>query len=321
LLSTIEVGKEREGSSERKPVMFMLAGFPDDHSVWANLADEFKVDYRVVLACLPDYDKDALRKKAGYSFDEVLGKLRAATGVAPVNMPLTSDVLAGAIIETVDAVTWEDEKVTLVIHDWGCFFGYHFAGRRPEKVEAVVALDIGAAVRPPKGVEKAGKASSLGKAKNTAKVLCYQLYFAASFVVGRVLGSTVATYMMLFPFMMLLKYTAFMHVRGTYKPECTLSKPIQAWMCYPYYYLWRDIFRGRDLAPPFPQCRTLFMWGTKKAITFHSKSFLHKLKDTDRCAYAGVEGGHWFFLDQHETTVGLMKDFLLKGHAFKCAPT
>mmetsp|Transcript_3602 Transcript_3602/g.9012 ORF Transcript_3602/g.9012 Transcript_3602/m.9012 type:complete len:323 (+) Transcript_3602:191-1159(+) len=317
LLSTIEVGKERPvgGSKkqprERKPVLFMLAGFPDDHSVWTKLAAEFKTTFRVVVACLPDYDKRKPAKTAGHNLDEVLG----------------------AIIETVNAVTSADEKVTLVLHGWGCFFGYHYAGTRPEKVEAVVAFDSGLfptrSKTSPKPKQKGKQTLTLkfstGNLKNTAKRMLYQWVFAACFVLGNVLGTAMVSRAVIYPLWKFGAWVGYIHEpgEGWHMPECTPSKPIRTWMMYPYYYFWRDAFQGRQLAPPLPQCQVLFLWGTGKRVMAHDASFLHALDTSPwECAYAGVEGGHWFFIDQHRETVALMKQFFasLKDRAAECPP-
>ena len=53
------------------------------------------------------------------------------------------DELGDALAEVIKASTAADEKVTLVIHDWGSHYGFHLAARHPELVARIVALDVG----------------------------------------------------------------------------------------------------------------------------------------------------------------------------------
>ena len=38
-------------------------------------------------------------------------------------------------------------KVSMVVHDMGCVFGYHFAFLHPSKVDSFISFDIGATVK------------------------------------------------------------------------------------------------------------------------------------------------------------------------------
>ena len=51
--------------------MLSYVGFPDDQSVWAKLSHAFQDEFRIVMACLPDYDKKAPSRHGGYTVEEV----------------------------------------------------------------------------------------------------------------------------------------------------------------------------------------------------------------------------------------------------------
>ena len=59
-----------------------------------------------------------------------------------------------------------------------------------------------------------------------------------------------------------------------------------------------------------PDCKTLFLYGTKKNIMFHSEGFLRYLRNAPGCAAMGIEGGHWFFLDKTDQVLKIMWDFM-----------
>ncbi len=78
-LPTIEVGDERSDA----PLVFMLSGFPDDHSVYARLAEDLKDDYRVVIACMPLHNQQSLEKGQGKSRDPTKREERAHFNSSP----------------------------------------------------------------------------------------------------------------------------------------------------------------------------------------------------------------------------------------------
>lgn len=281
-LPTVEVGEGGSGG-----VMVMLAGYPDDHRVWAEMADHFKSKYRVVIACLPDFDKtDVPSRKQGWRVEEVDAALdetiaRAAPGKA--------------------------DRVTLVIHDWGCFYGYRYLSRHPEKVSKLVAMDIGAAAR-----SSGGKDRPLFRASvQIAKLTIYQLWFAACFVIGNVLGYGVGD-AVLFLFFAIARVTGFFGP-GTFSAGARPFSEIHCWQGYCYYYVWRKIlFEGEKPRMPYPKdTPMLYMYGADKHLMFHSDAFLERAKSSGGMASVRpFRGGHWFYRDDHDGVVEAMEAFL-----------
>ena len=57
--------------SDETPVMVLLSGWPDDHSMWAPQVAEFGDHYHVVSMSTPDFDRNGLRRRWGYYVTEV----------------------------------------------------------------------------------------------------------------------------------------------------------------------------------------------------------------------------------------------------------
>src|SRR3954466_7614622 len=110
----IDVFVEGEGAES----IVMIHGWPDTYRLWDAQAAFFKDRYRCVRFTLPGFDIGKPRR--AYSLEETMS-------------------IIGNIIDR----TCPGEKVILMLHDWGCAFGYQFAMRHPERVSKIVGVDIG----------------------------------------------------------------------------------------------------------------------------------------------------------------------------------
>lgn len=236
LLPTLEVCDVPKGAGTA-PVVFMLAGFPDDHSVFAKLADDLKRTHRVIVACLPLYDQTSLKEGQSdyYSVEEVLFRLEA----------------------TVYSKTDPGQKVTLVIHDFGCPFGYHFAFLHPDKVDRLVGLDIGCTnlARPAeKGSRHRYKLEKFPelpegpeppRTKDKLNQLFYQLYFSFAYLFGRKVNYAVGT-ALLRGFIKCMHLFRFLNTDPKSKAARDL-KDVRCWHAYPYWAMWSKIlFRPKS---------------------------------------------------------------------------
>ncbi|HEU4924099.1 MAG TPA: alpha/beta fold hydrolase, partial [Burkholderiales bacterium] len=82
----------------------MIHGWPDTHRLWDAQVEALKARYRCVRFTLPGFEPGATKR--AYPFDDLLD-----------------------IIRRVVKNACPRERVTLLLHDWGCFFGYQFAMR------------------------------------------------------------------------------------------------------------------------------------------------------------------------------------------------
>lgn len=105
-----------EGSGKESIVM--IHGWPDTASMWDTQVDAFKSKYRCVRFTLPGFDPKHERRIR--SLDEMISFIN----------------------QVVDLVS-PDEKVILLVHDWGCLFGYQFYNRHSDKVSKIIGVDIG----------------------------------------------------------------------------------------------------------------------------------------------------------------------------------
>ena len=94
------------GSGE--DTIVMIHGWPDTHRIWGKQVEFFSKNYRCVTFTLPAFGD--VSPKKGYSLDEVVE----------------------TIYQVIQAVS-PDKKIILMIHDWGCIYGYNFAMLCPER--------------------------------------------------------------------------------------------------------------------------------------------------------------------------------------------
>src|SRR5258706_10186840 len=147
----VDVFVEGEGGES----IVMIHGWPDTYRVWDAQAAFFLHRSRCVRFTLPGFDIDKPRRAV--PLEEMLATLKA-------------------IVEQ----ACPGEKVILMLHDWGCAFGYQLAMRHPSLVSKIVGVDIGDA-----GTRQHLR-SLTPKAK--AMVLAYQLWLAIAWRIGGRVG-------------------------------------------------------------------------------------------------------------------------------------
>ena len=131
---------------DRGPVVLMLHGWPDTRVLWDAQVEALRGHFRCVRFTLPGFEP---------------GLAHQATSL--------QDMLA-LFDKVVDLVS-RDEPSILLLHDWGCFFGYQYAMLRPGRIDRGIGIDIGDAGSP------AHVASLTLAAK--AMTASYQLWLAA----------------------------------------------------------------------------------------------------------------------------------------------
>jgi pimeloyl-ACP methyl ester carboxylesterase len=218
----------------------MIHGWPDSHRLWDRQVEAFRDRWRCVRFTLPGFAPGQPRRAV--SLDEVVETI-------------------GAVVEQAGA------PATLLLHDWGCFFGYQFAMRHPELVERVVGVDIG----------DAGSRRHLAELGLRGKliVMAYQVWLAAAWLVGGRAGDAMA--------------------RAMARAMCCPADPrsIRSQMGYAYAMRWLGAGGGFPPLRTFkPHCPMLFLYGSRKPIMFHSTAWA-----------AGVDTrafptGHWIMLGQ-----------------------
>jgi pimeloyl-ACP methyl ester carboxylesterase len=237
------------------PTVVFLHGWPDTPAVWDGTVAALRDGYRCVRLHLPGYD------------------------LARSPRPVSVDQMCALIAAVVDAVS-PDEAVSLVLHDWGCFFGYEYAARHPQRVARVVGTDI--------GDTNSGAYLKALTTKEKLLIAGYQLWLAVAWKLGSVLPGLAD------------RLTRFMARRVGCRTE---ASRIGWQMNYPYAMQWFGAFGGlRGVARVDkvfgPQIPTLFCFGKRKPFMFHSARWLAALATTPGCRVQGFDAGHWLMLQK-----------------------
>jgi pimeloyl-ACP methyl ester carboxylesterase len=242
-----------EGSGTHTVVM--VHGWPDTYRLWDGAVQALQAQYRCVRFTFPGFDEQSSQASNGM----------------PTLAQRTAHLLA--IIDRASP----DQPVTLLLHDWGCFFGYELAARHPDRVSRIVGMDIGDTAS-----SAYLKSLTVG---HKLMILFYQWWLAVSWLVGRYVNGTVADAM---------TRTMARFMRCPAPPA-----GIRWFMNFPYAMAWLGAGGGMRSALPFkPHCPMLYLYGKRKPFMFHSQRWLEKLNTTPGSKAVGLSSGHWVMLDR-----------------------
>jgi pimeloyl-ACP methyl ester carboxylesterase len=247
LSSTQIDGVEVFVDGDRGPAVLMLHGWPDTHALWDAQVEALRSQFRCVRFTLPGFEP---------------GSLRRATSLQGM---LT---LFDKVVDQVSP----NEPIILLLHDWGCFFGYQYAMLRPDRIDRLIGIDIGDAGSP------AHVASLTAAAK--AMTASYQLWLAAAWRIGGRVGDAMTRAM----------------ARAAKAPAPV--DQIHAGMNYPYDILWtRSHGSYRDAHSLELACPLLFIYGRQKPFMFHSPEWASALAEQPGCEVVAIDAGHWVMRD------------------------
>jgi pimeloyl-ACP methyl ester carboxylesterase len=166
-----------------------------------------------------------------------------------------------------------DTPVTLLLHDWGCLFGYQYALRHKDRVERVIGVDIGDAGSRYHRREMGWRAMAM--------TVGYQLWLATAWRLGGERGNRMARWMA-------------GKLRAPAAPE-----DITAAQGWPYAVQWLGQAGGfgrlRAFAPTVPM---LFIYGQKKPMSFHSRNWAERIAARPGSRVVGLPTGHWVMLQR-----------------------
>ena len=226
--------------------ILMLHGWPDTLALWDGTVDALQAHYRCVRLTLPGFE----------------------SGPPAVSL----DAMCSLLLQVVDNLS-PGKAITLLLHDWGCAFGYEFAMRHPQRVARVIALDIGdhnaPALRRQWGL------------REKLAVAGYQLWLALAWKIGGPVGTSMTRLMA--------------RVLRAPAPPARITHR----MNYPYAMRWFGSAGGFaqaaqvDLSMPL-----LYLYGKRKPFMFHSQAWLDKVAQAPGSAVLALSCGHWLMLDQ-----------------------
>ncbi len=234
-----------EGSGPR--LLVLIHGWPDTQRLWDPQVAAFAAaGYRCLRFTLPGFAPDAAEGGRGpHSLDEVVT----------------------AILRAIDAHR-DGRKATLLLHDWGCLFGYQVALRHPDRVARVIGVDIG----------DAGSRRHLATldAKQKAMIAGYQWWLAAAWRIGGAVGDRMSR-----------KMAAM--------ARCpTPAASIHAAQAWPYWVQWTRARGGFGGARLFtPTLPFLFISGARKPFMFHSPRWADEVAQRPGGRVLALPTGHW----------------------------
>ena len=232
-----------DGNSGGETLVF-IQGWPDDASLWDEAVAVLGKTCRCVRVTLPNFDGKRT-ERWGHSTDEVVDALT----------DLVRDAAKGG-------------KVTLVLHDWGSYWGHPVHHRVPELVARVVTVDVAPHFTP-------SVAGALG-------IVAYQSWLLWANVLGGAAGDW-----------MTRRLATLIHV-----PDAR-TRPLPAWMTSPYRSIWGDLLVGRQAKLTkgyWPTCPLLFIYGEKKPFAFHSAKWIEHVKRVGG-EVVGLPANHWVMND------------------------
>ncbi len=254
-IKDVDVFIEGEGQD----TIVMIHGWPDTYRIWDDQVDALKETYRCVRFTLPGYAADKPRKY--YDLADM--------------------------IETIDAIVTEvgaGKPVTLMIHDWGSFFGYQYYMRNKSKVSKIISIDIG----------DAGSPDHVLTTKAKIFMFAYQMWLAAAWKIGGSIGDK-----------MTRKMAKALNAPGD--PAAITSA-----MTYSYYWKWSHTLTGRPLGnlPVDITCPLLFAYGKNKPGMFHSQPWEEKMAAIPGNEVVAFDTRHWVMTEQTEAFNQLALDWL-----------
>ncbi|MRW92893.1 alpha/beta fold hydrolase [Duganella sp. FT80W] len=246
VVDNVDVFIEGEGTE----TIVMIHGWPDTYRVWDAQVAELKQRYRCVRFTLPGFDRSKPRRS--YSLNAMLRVL----------------------LHIVNSVS-RKEKVILMLHDWGCVFGYEFYMRNKALVSAIIGVDIGDAQS-----KATNRSRSIGQ---KLMVSGYQSTLALAWAMGGPLGDVMTRTMA--------------KVLGAPSEGAYISSG----MNYPYYILTAGAAGSYNSLVPFvPRVPMLYIYGIRKPFMFHSPQWTETMAARDGCKVVAMETDHWPMLRQPE---------------------
>jgi len=255
-INDIDVHLEGDGAE----TIVMIHGWPDTYRLWDAQVAAFSSRYRCVRFTLPGFDRAKPRRAC--SLAETLGIIRN----------IVEQVAPG-------------QKVILMLHDWGCIFGYAFYMQHPALVSRIVGVDIGDTSSPEL------PASLTLKAK--LAIFTYQIWLALAWRLGGAIGDDMT--------------------RSMARALKCKSDPqyIHSGMNYPYYIQWLRAYGSyKDLAPLSVECPMLYIYGKRKKFMFHSPQWLDRLSRSPGCRVLALDADHWVMFGQPQEFNRAVQDWL-----------
>ena len=239
-------GTRVECAGAQGPVVLMVHGWPDTLALWDGTVAALQERFRCARLTLPGFED----------------------GPQAVSL----DAMCSLLLAVAEQLS-PDQPIVLLLHDWGCVFGYEFATRHPQRVSRVIALDV--------GDHNAAALRREWRVRDALAVFVYQVWLALAWKIGGTLGTRMTRAM----------------ARWLGCPAAPAG--ITHRMNYPYAMQWLGVAGGLARAAPVQlSMPMMFVYGKRKPFMFHSRRWLAHLEAQPTNAVLGLPCGHWVMLDQ-----------------------
>ncbi len=261
-------GVEIHVEGDHPHAVVMVHGWPDTYRLWDATVEALKDRYCCVRFTLPGFDLAAPARLT--SLDDMCDWLHTVVDQVSPGVP-----------------------VTLLLHDWGCIFGYEFAARFSERVARIIAVDIG-----DHHSDALVQALTPGQ---RALVFGYQFWLALAWKVGGINGDGRGH-----------GIGHWMTRSMARRLGCRSDPALIGWqMNYPYAMRWFGSAGGLSHAAPVqPTCPLLYVFGTRKPFMFHSPQWLAALSARPDGAVRPFRTGHWVMAQQPQEFNQCVRDWL-----------
>ncbi|KAJ9466718.1 AB hydrolase superfamily protein YfhM [Diplonema papillatum] len=231
-----------------KGTVVLVHGWPDSHEMWKhNIPALTKAGYRCLTVDLPGFCEGNKLSGVDYHVKD----------------------LAVMLHTTVKDYLSKGEKVTLLLHDWGCVVGSEFFRDHPQLVSRAIVLDV------------------IGLEPTTHGLIyafAYQAYLALAYLINGFIGKCMT--------LSLLSLAEYDH-----RPWSAINPD----MNYLYYTMWKGLITGTLKLRRFTTYKSvpvLYGWGTKKAIKFHDPAVVEEIKNAKNGSEVKeYKSRHWIMLD------------------------
>eukprot|EP01064_Diplonema_japonicum_P029424 TRINITY_DN4767_c1_g1_i1.p1 TRINITY_DN4767_c1_g1~~TRINITY_DN4767_c1_g1_i1.p1 ORF type:complete len:317 (+),score=35.19 TRINITY_DN4767_c1_g1_i1:60-1010(+) len=239
-----EYSVQTAGPSESiaKDTILLVHGWPDCGKLWDKQVEALtQQGYRCLIVTGPGFQKGETAGTYGISHEEMGLKLKM-------------------VIEN----NTTSKKVTLLLHDWGCLWGYTLQAKCPSMVKRIIALDIG-------GIQEPDVATKLF-------FLSYQNYNVVAFMLGGLLGGFMNK-----AFLKLANYKS----RPLSECPSTLN--------FPYFHMQKKVwtFNYQQNLYPHRSVPVAYGHGLLKPVPFHGPSWITELEATQNCETKTFDCDHW----------------------------
>ena len=246
-----------------QPVMLFVHGWPDTGYLWEHQVAVFAKTYHCCCVHLPLFHSWPAQT---YDFPQ----------------------LAAMLEDTLDEILRRSGQNQAVVigHDWGAYLTYMLEQLCPQKISAIVTMEVGANFKPE-------------NVKQALYIITYQWWLIAAFFIGRIappVGRAMSA--------MIAKIA-----------NAPRKKPLTSEMNFPYVYCWRAVlfkkYRGSLIRRYRPQCPVLYLYGGQKSIHFHTDHWLRTVQETTGSNVVCLDNcDHWLMVRDANKTNGLIADWL-----------